>query len=522
MNSTITLFDDMQTAGDWSSGSADTVNFHSGTQAIKFTTTSDSAVTCRKDSCDATLKSGIGFWVHVDDLTLLRTLKVVVYLADWNTRSATIKFDGATPHSNYYPLESGKWCYIWLDSHQFSGDAAWGSSFALDKLAFQLTRTAGGSNPVVTIDNIVIDVPTMGAAIMMFDDAKDGVYTNGYPLLKARGYEAGIPIISGSVGDAGKCTLAQLQELYVAGWDMLNHTSTHPVMRDQPESTIREIISTCKDYLIANGLRRGSNMFVWPGNNGAPIEDIASATPATEIFTISGEGDLSAKFPVGSTFEVIQSTGNDGTWTVSAIGYADPVFSITVSGDITDATADGYIVPWWGRDIVSEYAVASRGVCAGSVATKEKSLQDDGCSYIPDDWLQLPYFGVAENYSSPKTWADDFETAAQAIIDRGGVLIIYMHDVVAAGGQDGTDVTPTILEDMLDWLDAQEGLGKLEVLTPTQWLGGATSRRSVGEDTGATIADVENALDQIKGDNWDSDKHSLDKIWNKAGGRKSI
>jgi len=57
------------------------------------------------------------------------------------------------------------------------------------------------------------------------------------------------------------------------------------------------------------------------------------------------DGDYTLIFPVGTYFRVNSSTGNDGTWVVEAVSYSalDDETTITVTGDIDDATVDGNI-----------------------------------------------------------------------------------------------------------------------------------------------------------------------------------
>lgn len=85
---------------------------------------------------------------------------------------------------------------------------------------------------------------------------------------------------------------------------------------------------------------------------------IDAVDTGAETFTITGDGDLSAMFPDGSTFEVTGSTGNDGEWTVASTNDADP-FVITVTGNITDATADGTAIPDITEDGVVELTASA-------------------------------------------------------------------------------------------------------------------------------------------------------------------
>jgi len=69
--------------------------------------------------------------------------------------------------------------------------------------------------------------------------------------------------------------------------------------------------------------------------------DIIVADTAFEQFTIAG--NHAAEFGIGVTFEVNGSTANDGDWTVTGVFFNLTNTVISVSGDITDGTADGKI-----------------------------------------------------------------------------------------------------------------------------------------------------------------------------------
>jgi hypothetical protein len=73
--------------------------------------------------------------------------------------------------------------------------------------------------------------------------------------------------------------------------------------------------------------------------DGYAIDQVSAAS---DYFRITG--DFTALFTPGVDFRVDQSTGNDGVWTVDSSSYSVPYTTIYVTGDITDATADGVIL----------------------------------------------------------------------------------------------------------------------------------------------------------------------------------
>jgi hypothetical protein len=89
-----------------------------------------------------------------------------------------------------------------------------------------------------------------------------------------------------------------------------------------------------------NGLNRLGEL-KWSTTPPYPINRV---DPTSNAFIISEFGDLSSRFPDGSKFEVIGSTGNDGSYTVLRSGRFASGFMITVK-EVKSEMADGVIAP---------------------------------------------------------------------------------------------------------------------------------------------------------------------------------
>ncbi len=68
---------------------------------------------------------------------------------------------------------------------------------------------------------------------------------------------------------------------------------------------------------------------------------VDAVSTTSETFSFTDDGDLTGVFDDDENFLISGSTGNDGTWTVSSTSYSAPTTTVTVTGDITDATVDG-------------------------------------------------------------------------------------------------------------------------------------------------------------------------------------
>jgi hypothetical protein len=107
------------------------------------------------------------------------------------------------------------------------------------------------------VDNYQADSKTC----LIFDDARDTVYTDAFPLMRARGLVGTLPIISSSVGTPGFMTVAQISELYDAGWDIVNHTRSHlPVatMAGFTQAQCFAEIDACEQFIKSNGWIRNN------------------------------------------------------------------------------------------------------------------------------------------------------------------------------------------------------------------------------------------------------------------------
>jgi hypothetical protein len=68
---------------------------------------------------------------------------------------------------------------------------------------------------------------------------------------------------------------------------------------------------------------------------------IANVSITLNSFVIAG--DHTSHCPAGFKFMVRGSTGNDAQWTVDSVVYDGENTTVSVTGDITDPTVDGYI-----------------------------------------------------------------------------------------------------------------------------------------------------------------------------------
>lgn len=114
--------------------------------------------------------------------------------------------------------------------------------------------------------------------------------------------------------------------------------------------------------------------------------NVAAVSMVNDTFSIAG--DYSSLFTVDRTLTIADSTGNDGTYTVSSSVYSAPNTVISVSDAVPDATADGTLTldPQATYDLPSDFCKEIRvewdGIKLHPIATASPVSihQNDGIS----------------------------------------------------------------------------------------------------------------------------------------------
>lgn len=101
---------------------------------------------------------------------------------------------------------------------------------------------------------------------IVFDDNHPSIYTEGFARMQPLGLLGVNACITGTVGNTGLYTLAQITEMYNAGWDIVNHTRNHIQMTTQIDSDIIADVSAGRTYLLAQGFTRSANILIAPSN----------------------------------------------------------------------------------------------------------------------------------------------------------------------------------------------------------------------------------------------------------------
>jgi hypothetical protein len=89
----------------------------------------------------------------------------------------------------------------------------------------------------------------------IFDDGLDSAYTYS-DIFTSRNIPVGLAIPTGQIGNSGHLTWSQIEELaHTYGWEMVNHSNTHPHFKSLTLDEIRDEIYTAHNVLLGHGIR---------------------------------------------------------------------------------------------------------------------------------------------------------------------------------------------------------------------------------------------------------------------------
>lgn len=121
------------------------------------------------------------------------------------------------------------------------------------------------------------------AVTIQFDDGLVSTYTKGFAYMQTKGIKASALIHSATVDTSGRVTVANLQEMNTAGWDIANHTTDNIVLTGMTEAQQETALNDCRVYLDGLGLTRASRHVTYP--SGLYNADTLAAMAATGMLT---------------------------------------------------------------------------------------------------------------------------------------------------------------------------------------------------------------------------------------------
>ena len=115
------------------------------------------------------------------------------------------------------------------------------------------------------VDNVVSQA-SKKLVVLTFDDGNISDLTTAAPILKTHGFGATFYITSGWVGKPGRLNWEQVKELNDQGFEIGNHSSTHPNMLHISEEEIRDQIISFDRACEEHGIPKARS-FAYPGGH---------------------------------------------------------------------------------------------------------------------------------------------------------------------------------------------------------------------------------------------------------------
>ena len=219
------------------------------------------------------------------------------------------------------------WNLISLAKSDFTGSdgASWQDPMVRARVE---VRANPGELAQVGIDDLRVGVEALSGVVISFDDGDESVYTRAYPIMAALGLKGTAYVVSSRVGGPGRMTITQLRELYYAGWDIGNHSRTHPDLAALKLEAVEKELLGCTGYLVSNGLPAAARHVSYPdgsyddtvlqamGNTGMltgrTVEYRVEALPLDDAFQMPASPTNPTELSVGEIKSRIDRAAREG------------------------------------------------------------------------------------------------------------------------------------------------------------------------------------------------------------------
>ena len=159
---------------------------------------------------------------------------------------------GTNPRS-FYTLDTVR---VEQKVRDFSTVVAGASLNDVTRIGFKVDKKAAGTAKAWVGELETVSFKPM--ITLRFDDQRQSVYTNAYPLMQQYGFNGVIAVITGAPNLANDpnvhyplvgMTKAQCLEVRSLGWDLVSHTHTHPQYEQQTDEYMRDDYRKSVNYL---------------------------------------------------------------------------------------------------------------------------------------------------------------------------------------------------------------------------------------------------------------------------------
>lgn len=243
----------------------DTSDFALGEQSLRLATYGDgSPVFARKQLAQPLnfTDKVVKLWIKVDNVDNVGELRVSASGDDFGTW-ADYWISGEGADASY--LRNNTWNMITLSPAAATLTGSPDIS-RIDEIQFRIADKGTGEPVAVWLNGIVLAPKNTRAIVTFaFDDGYESDYTMARPVLD-RYHFAATAYVSGSlIGTPERLSVDQLKKLQdLNGWDIASHSYFHSNMTGLAPTVIESDLVLSKEFLVNNGLYRGSEHFAYP------------------------------------------------------------------------------------------------------------------------------------------------------------------------------------------------------------------------------------------------------------------
>ncbi len=169
---------------------------------------------------------------------------------------ATASLTAGALDANGFAIETASFDWVSLDPGIASVDA--GTATAHGRGVARIVASAGGR-----ADTVVVAVIPWGRVTIAMELNRWEIYDVVFPIMRRHGLTGNIEVATMYIGDPDRITLPQIREMHDAGWAVVPHSRTLPVLTDLTDAQLRDEVLGSQAWVRDQGFR-GSSVFIVP------------------------------------------------------------------------------------------------------------------------------------------------------------------------------------------------------------------------------------------------------------------
>jgi hypothetical protein len=345
------------------------------------------------------------------------------------------------------------------------------------------TRNPGVAGPTINLDALYFNRTTRPTLLFCMDDGLADVYSTALPIFSAANVPATSFVISSLIGSTGTyMTTAQLAALYAAGWDLGNHTATHPHANGASTTDVsssQTVASGGSFTLDGSRTSGGVATFDKPRalafncvgiEQGCPFFVTGTADDGVTAQTETVIGGSSTKFTSRKTWKTVTGVTRGAFAPAGAISLgatmAQDEYLSEVETCRTWLEGNGWTraskfvsYPFNEHTVASDAALAQGGYLTGftSFNTPARNVMSDGVANPYDLQCIGGLTTSPPTLATAKGWVD-------SIITAGTSGMIWADSLTPFGSAN--------LTSLVQYAAAQRDAGLLDIVTISQWWAG--------------------------------------------------